>query len=106
MEMFKKGDKFIHYTKRGGVNKGEVADIHSTTVWDTTNLCTYQSYSIFTTNGVRLNLDGTDGRIYKIDSELNEQRAKNFQNAMKKASAMKGRPSNKKIHSTDENKET
>ena len=68
MEMFKKGDKFIQFTKHGGVNKGEVQELHYTTVWDTKNLCRYQSISIFTTNGVRLDLDGSDGRIYKIDS--------------------------------------
>ena len=106
MEMFKQGDKFIQFTKRGGVNKGEVKDIHLTTVWDTANLCRYESYSIFTTNGVRLNLDGSDGRIYKIESEMDEDRAKKFTKAMKVVTERKHRPSNKKIHSTDENKET
>lgn len=106
MEMFKKGDKFIQFTKHGGVNKGEVSDLHYTTVWDTANLCRYQSVSIFTTNGVRLDLDGTDGRIYKIESELDETQAKNFQKKIKKLSDIKHRPSNKKVHLTDEDKKT
>ena len=106
MEMFKKGDKFIHFTKHGGVNKGEVSDFHLTTVWDTANLCTYQSVSIFTTNGVRLDLDGTDGRIYKIDSELEESQAKKLKENFKKLSNKKHRPSNKKVHFRDEDKET
>jgi hypothetical protein len=106
MEMFKPGDKFIQFTKRGGVNKGEIKDIHLTTVWDTANLCRYMSYSIFTTNGVRLNLDGSDGHIYKIDSEMDEERAKKFNKIMKTLSVRKNRPSKEKIHSADENKET
>lgn len=106
MEMFKKGDKFIQYTKHGGVNKGEVSDLHFTTVWDTKNLCTYQSISIFTTNGVRLDLDGSDGRIYKIDSELEDIQAKNIDKSFKKLKEKKHRPSNKKVHTKDEDKET
>lgn len=106
MEMFKKGDKFIHFTKYGGVNKGEVSDFHYTTVWDTANLCRYQSVSIFTTNGVRLDLDGTDGRIYKIDSEIEEHQAKKLEQNFKKLKNKKHRPSNKKVHLTDEDKET
>lgn len=102
INMFKTGDKFIHFTKYGGVNKGEVSDFHYTTVWDTANLCRYQSVSIFTTNGVRLNLDGTDGRIYKIDSEMNESEAKIFEQNMKFFQNKKHRPSNKKVHLTDE----
>ncbi len=102
METFKKGDKFIQFTKRGGINKGEVEDIHSTTVWDTTNLCRYMSYAILTTNGVRLNLDGTDGRIYKIESEMDEERAKKLGKVSRMINDRKHRPSNKKIHTTDE----
>lgn len=106
MEMFKKGDKFIQFTKHGGVNKGEVSDLHLTTVWDTVNLCRYQSVSIFTTNGVRLDLDGSDGRIYKIDSELEATEAKILEDNFKKLKNKKHRPSNKKVHLKDEDKET
>ena len=106
MEMFKKGDKFIQFTKHGGVNKGEVQELHYTTVWDTKNLCRYQSISIFTTNGVRLDLDGSDGRIYKIDSELEETQAKSLEQNFKKLKDKKHRASNKKVHVKDEDKET
>lgn len=106
MEMFKKGDKFIHFTKYGGINKGEVEGLHSTTVWDFNNLCRYESLSIFTTEGVRLNLDGTDGRIYKIDSEMVKDHARQFEKMMKKASDKKNRPSIEIIHHLDEDKKT
>lgn len=106
MEIFKPGDKYIHFTKYGGVNKGEVDDVHSTTVWDTKNLCRYVSISIFTTKGVRLNLDGTDGRIYKVESEMEYEKARSLDRALKIASSKKFRPSNKQIHNFDENKKT
>lgn len=103
MEIFNAGDKFIHFTKYGGVNRGEVERLHSITVWDTKNLCRYEVISIFTTNGIKLNLDGTDGKVYKVHSEMDPVSAKNFEKVMMKASAMKSRPSDEQIHIIDEN---
>lgn len=101
--MFKPGDKFIHFTKYGGVNRGEVQRLHSITVWDTKNLCKYEVISIFTTKGVKLNLDGTDGLVYKVESEMDSKEAYDFNQMMEKVTANKVRPSNKKIHVVDEN---
>ena len=83
MEMFKKGDKFIHYTKHGGVNIGEVADTHLVRSHDLKNLCVYLNYSIFTTNGVRLSLDGSDGRVYKIDEQITQEMADTLDKKLK-----------------------
>lgn len=102
MEMFKKGDKFIHYTKHGGVNIGEVADIHLVRSHDLKNLCIYINYSIFTTNGVRLSLDGSDGRVYKIDQELTQERADTIDKGMKIFKDRKHRPHKDLIHKIDE----
>ena len=64
--MFKTGDKYIHFTKYGGVNKGEVKWYGETTVIDLKNQVVYSEPYIVTTLGISLKLDGTDGRILKI----------------------------------------
>ena len=101
--MFKKGDKYIHFTKYGGVNKGEVQDIHELNVLDTNKCCTYKKVSILTTKGFSLSLDGSDGKIYKIESEMSEDRAKQLAKTFKKMTNHKHRPKdNTKIHLVDE----
>lgn len=103
MEMFKKGDKFIHYTKHGGVNIGEVECTHLVRSHDLKNLCVYLKYSIFTTNGVRLSLDGSDGRIYKIDYQITREWADSLEKNLKSVQAKKYRPHKDLIHKIDEN---
>jgi len=73
--MFEKGDKFIHYTKYGGVNIGEVRDVNYTQVYDTDNLVIYERPVLITTNSVVLELDGSDGRIFKVKDVITEKRA-------------------------------
>lgn len=105
--MLKKGDKYIHFTKYGGVNKGEVQDIHEINVLDTSNNCTYKKITILTSKGFSLSLDGSDGKIYKIESEISEDRAKQLSNTFKRMTNHKHRPKDiSKIHLVDENKET
>ncbi len=107
INMFKEGDKYIHFTKYGGVNKGEVRELHEVNVLDTDNLCSYKKVSILTTKGILLNLDGSDGRIYKIDSEMTQERAKSIAKALIKIQDHKHRPKDlKKIHKIDEDQET
>ena len=102
METFKIGDEFIHYTKHGGVNRGVVADIHLVYSTDLTNLCTYYNYSIVTTNGVRLSLDGSDGRIYKISQQLTKERADSISKGVKILADRKHRPHKDIIHKVNE----
>jgi hypothetical protein len=83
--MFKKGDKYIHFTKYGSVNKGEVQSCGSTTSIDTQNLCSYKKLHIITTKGIILNLDGSDGKIYKIDGEFTIEGAKRINDMLTKA---------------------
>lgn len=80
--MFKKGDKYIHFTKYGGVNKGEVEWVNDTICIDTVNKIKYTKTAIKTTKGVSLSLDGTDGRIYKIKSELTDEQCETINNGM------------------------
>ena len=100
--MFKEGDKFIHYTKYGGVNRGEVQSVSITTGWDFTKRCAYESVRILTTRGVSLNLDGTDGRIYRVKNEISEESAKKWTQSFRKTTDMKNRPNKSKIHKIDE----
>ena len=83
--MFKEGDKYIHFTKYGSVNKGEVRSCGSTTSIDTQNLCSYKKLHIITTKGIMLELDGSDGKIYKIDHEYTPEQAENINNFIKSA---------------------
>jgi len=68
--MFKEGDKYIHFTKYGGVNIEEVKTYFETKVHTVKEdkALTYSRYSILTTKNFSLELDGTDGCIYKLDS--------------------------------------
>jgi len=77
--MFKQGDKYIHFTKYGSINKGEVKSCGSATSIDTFNLVTYKKQHIISTKGIMLNLDGSDGRIYKIEEELTPAVAQHMQ---------------------------
>lgn len=81
--MFKEGDKYIHFTKYGGINKGEVKWAGYTTVIDTTNKVKYRKHYIVTTKNISLDLDGSDGRIYKIESELTDEQCEKIINTFR-----------------------
>ena len=81
--MLKEGDKYIHFTKYGSVNKGEVRSCGSTKSIDTHNLCSYEKHYIINTKGIILELDGSDGKIYKIDHEYTSEQAENINNFLK-----------------------
>lgn len=85
----KEGDKYIHFTNRGGINKGEVKSCGSHTVIDSFNCVTYKKYHIFNTKGIMLELDGSDGKIYKVENEFTAEECKNFHNVIEKAQEMK-----------------
>ena len=78
MSNFKPGSKYIHFTKYGSVNKGEVKSCGGTTVMDTKNLVEYYSPTITTTKGIILHLDGSDGQIYKIENEYTIEESENL----------------------------
>ena len=102
INMFKPGDLYIHFTNYGGVNRGVVERIDEHFSWDTGNLCIYAKYKILTTKGISLNLDGSDGKIYKVTEEMSVESAKSINRAVSKASAMKSRPHKRTIHDLNE----
>lgn len=81
--MFKPGDKFILYTKYGGVVKGEVKEILEITGIDTTNKVNYVYTKLLTTNDIIYSMDGTDGKLYKIKSEMTEEQVEKVKNVIK-----------------------
>ena len=84
---FKEGDKYIHFTKYGGVNRGIVKKVSSITVSSIPQRCTYIVPTITTDSGVTLLLNGTDGDFYKIGSELSDEqitKMENFYSEMRK----------------------
>lgn len=83
--MLKEGDKYIHFTKYGNINKGEVRSCGSIKSIDTHNLCSYEKHYIINTKGIILELDGSDGKIYKIDGEFTVDDAKRINDMLTKA---------------------
>lgn len=87
--MFNVGDKYIHFTKYGGVNKGEVKRAGKTTVLDTKNKVNYIKHYIVSTKNIALDLDGSDGQIFKIESELTDEQCENIINTFGRLSRRK-----------------
>ena len=75
--MFKEGDKYIHFTKYGGINKGVVSEFFNTHCIDTKNCVAYEVPHVRNKNGIVLNLR-EDGLIYKITHEYSEEECENI----------------------------
>lgn len=71
--MFEKGDRYIHFTKYGGVNKGEVEWYGQTMNYDYENEVVYVSHYIRSTIGHAISTDGSDGRVYKINGSMDPE---------------------------------
>jgi hypothetical protein len=82
--MFKEGDKYIHFTKYGGINKGEVKSYGETHVMDTKNCVTYLKPHIITTKNILLELDGSDGTIFKVEKEYTIEESKKLSMTIEK----------------------
>lgn len=70
---FKCGDKYVHFTKYGGVNKGIVKTAGEINSIDTTNKVAYLVQYIVTQKGATLYLDGRDGQIFKVKEFLSDK---------------------------------
>jgi hypothetical protein len=73
LTMFKQGDKYIHFTKYGGVNKGEVEWYGESINWDTDNMVAYHIPYIKSTKGIVIRLNGEDGKVFKIKNDITEE---------------------------------
>ncbi len=77
--MFKPGDRYIHFTKYGSIDFGIVKHVHETNITDMQNNVIYVSVSIITDKNTYLELDGSDGRIYRIIKELSDDEIKSLE---------------------------
>lgn len=73
MSNLKPGDLYIHFTKYGGVNKGEVEWYGETINWDTDNMVAYHIPYIKSTKGIVIHLNGEDGKVFKIKNDITEE---------------------------------
>lgn len=71
MTIFQEGDEYIHFTKHGGTNRGFVKKIgfvtHIKIIKNQPDYI-YKSYWIINDKNICLDLDGTDGQIYKLEN--------------------------------------
>jgi hypothetical protein len=77
--MFKSGDKFIRFTDYGTVSHGEVKSYVETRVIDKKNGVIYVKPHIVVIKNNRefvLELDSSNGKIYKIEKEFSSEEAK------------------------------
>lgn len=87
--MLEVGDKYIHFTNRGGINKGIVKRIGTVTEIDTENQCHYERVYMVNSKDIHYDLDGRDGKFYKITAEYTEEEAKELKNAIEEISKFK-----------------
>ena len=67
--MFEEGDKYIQFTKYGSVNKGTIKHCGVVSCIDTINGVTYQKPYIVNEKNIHYELDGSDGRFYRVTVE-------------------------------------
>ena len=82
--MFKVGDRYIHFTKYGGINKGEVKSYGERKVIDTENCVEYLKPYIVTIKNIVLELDGSDGMIFKLENEYTIEECKKMSMTIQK----------------------
>jgi hypothetical protein len=87
--MFQEGDKYIHFTKRGSINKGVVKTCDIVKVIDTINNVSYDKIYMVNEKGIHYQLDGTDGQFYKISQEFSDEESKNIGEALLKIAELK-----------------
>jgi hypothetical protein len=82
--MYKVGDRYIHFAKYGSVNKGEVKSYGERKVIDTENCVEYLKPYIVTTKNIVLELDGSDGMIFKVENEYTIEECKKMSMTIQK----------------------
>lgn len=87
--MFEEGDKYIHFTKRGSINKGIIKTVGTVRVIDTNNQVSYDKMYMINEKGIHYQLDGTDGQFYKVSQEYSEVETKNISEALLKIAELK-----------------
>lgn len=76
--LFSSGDKYIRFTKYGSIQIGTILEVGHSTTLDLNNGVTYYQEWIKTPKGIILMLDGSDGKIYKINKELSPEEIERY----------------------------
>jgi hypothetical protein len=87
--MFEEGDKYIQFTKYGGINKGVIKHCGVVNCIDTNNGVSYQKPYIVNEKNIHYDLDGKDGRFYKVTVEYTKEECEQMVGAYKKLMELK-----------------
>jgi uncharacterized protein with NAD-binding domain and iron-sulfur cluster len=87
--MFEEGDKYIQFTKYGSVNKGVIKHCGVVNCIDTNNGVSYQKPYIVNEKNIHYDLDGADGRFYKVTVEYTKEECEQMVQAYKKLMELK-----------------
>ena len=86
---FEEGDKYIHFTKYGGINKGVIKHCGVVNHIDTKNGVTYQKPYIINEKNVHYDLGGDDGKFYRVTKEYTKEECEQMDIAYKKLMELK-----------------
>lgn len=85
--MLQKGDKYIHFTKYGGVNFGTVKEVFNQHSFDHLNKVMYLKPYIRNENGMSYEI-GKEGSFYKIHQEFTQEQADKIHNNFMRLAGM------------------
>jgi hypothetical protein len=86
--MLQAGDKYIHFTKYGGVNFGVVKEIWNVYVLSTDKGCMYLKPQLRNEKGVNYDVN-EDGKFFKIEKEYTPEEIEAIRENMKRLAGMK-----------------
>lgn len=86
--MLQAGDKYIHFTKYGGVNFGIVDEIWYVHILSTDNGCMYLKPQLRNERGLNYDMN-EDGKFFKIEKEYTPEEVEAIRENMKRLVGMK-----------------
>ena len=87
--LFEEGDKYIQFTKYGSINKGIIKHCGVVNCIDTNNGVSYQKPYLVNEKNIHYDLDGTNGRFYKVTAEYTKEECEQLNEAYKKLMELK-----------------
>ena len=81
--MFNAGDTYIRFTKYGSVIVGTVKKVGEINVVDSKNKVYYKKQYMVTDKDIPVDLDGTDGQIFKVERTLSDSDLENIRELSK-----------------------
>lgn len=86
--MLQAGDKYIHFTKYGGVNFGVVKEIWDVHILSTDNGCMYLKPQLRNGSGIDYDMN-EDGKFFKIEKEYTPEEVEAIREKTKRLASMK-----------------